>query len=502
VALILVGISLFYSNTIVTKVHQREKQRATQWADAIQKKVELVELTDSTFSRLRDKEREKMELWIEATKEVSQMSSMVDFQKDYSFPLEIINRNKDIPVILLDDLGQVSGSINLDFDAQDLRVKYPDKSIKQNEIVFEDSLKRMAEKWSKINEPFTVEIFDDLFMTYYYSDSKEIRRLERERDSLIISFSNELLNNDGLVPVILVDEKTQQIIGSNLDDYSKNEVRQSELKKRFNNKNEPIEMTFGNSKKYLLYYEQSNELTQLQYFPIVQFTIIGLFVLIAYLIFSTFRKAEQNQVWAGMAKETAHQLGTPLSSLMAWIELLDANEANQDYTFEMRKDILRLEKVTDRFSKIGSEAKLNDLDIVKTIQQILEYLRPRISKQVKIEFDSEGIHTAPHNGPLLEWVIENIVKNAVDAMEAKGFVKVSVSERHKVLYIDIQDSGKGISNKKLKTVFQPGYSTKKRGWGLGLSLVKRIIVEYHKGNVFVLRSELNKGTTFRVSLPK
>jgi signal transduction histidine kinase len=499
IALGLVGISLFVSNSIVQKVHEREKQRATQWADAIQKKVELVELTDSTFSRLRDREREKMQLWIEATKEVSKPTAL-DQNADFTFPFLIINKNTDIPVVLVDDQNTVSGHINIDFSEQDIQQQFPSLSQQEVTQVFEDSLLRLTKDWQKTNKPFTIEIIEGFFMTYYYTDSRQIRQLEKERDSLISSFSTELINNDGLVPVILVDDTRKKILGTNLPD-ERVQGDLSSILAQFEQQNEPIVMRFGNNRQLTLYYERSPELMQLQYFPIIQFLIIGLFVLIGYLIFSTFRKAEQNQVWAGMAKETAHQLGTPLSSLLAWTELLDQYEENKAYTPEMRKDIQRLEKVSDRFSKIGSEAKLDQTDIVYTIEQIINYLSPRLSKQVQINFDPEFHPAVPHNAPLMEWVIENLIKNAVDAMEAKGQITIEISKQHKLAHIDITDTGKGIPSNQVKSVFQPGFSTKKRGWGLGLSLVKRIVKEYHKGDVFVLHSELNKGTTFRINLP-
>jgi signal transduction histidine kinase len=229
--------------------------------------------------------------------------------------------------------------------------------------------------------------------------------------------------------------------------------------------------------------------------------VIGLFAIIGYLIFSTFRKAEQNKVWAGMAKETAHQLGTPLSSLMAWIQLLEAQGVDKMVTVEMQKDVDRLEKVTDRFSKIGSGAKLEDIDISATIRNVISYLRPRISDKVDVTVTTSDSLSALHNAPLIEWVVENIAKNAVDAMEGKGELNINVQGTTEWVHIDITDNGKGIPSNQLKRIFEPGFSTKKRGWGLGLSLVKRIVKDSHKGNVFVLDSQLNTGTTFRISLP-
>jgi signal transduction histidine kinase len=500
IALCIMGAFLFISNNIVSKVGDREMERARQWADAIRKKLELVQLTNRTFTQLRDKERKEMSLWIEATKEVSQASPL-DIDPNLDFPFKIINDNKDIPVILLDDHKFVSGFINLDLDTGDLRPLFPDLSKKELNRRFEDSLVKLADAWKKNNPPFTVEVYEGLFMTYYYNDSKEIVKLEAERDSLLNAFNNELINNEGLVPVLLMDASDSTIIGSNLDQYKLSEENLGKTIQDLKLQNQPLIIDFQDGTKNLLFFEDSEELKQLQYFPYIQFIIIGLFVFIGYLIFSTFRKAEQNQVWAGMAKETAHQLGTPLSSLMAWIQLLESQPVDPMIPKEMQKDVERLEKVTDRFSKIGSGGKLEESDLRVTVSNLLDYLRLRISDKVHIHFIAEEEVIAPHNPSLMEWVIENICKNAVDAMEGKGKLTVTVHKSPEWAHIDIKDTGKGISPKQIKTIFQPGFTTKKRGWGLGLSLVKRIVKDYHKGKVYVLESQVDVGTTFRISIP-
>lgn len=500
-ALLAVGVSLFVSNSIVSKVGERERERAKQWADAIKKKIELVRLTNRTFSQLRDKEREKMTLWIDATKEVSKPTPLNEIP-DYGFPLKIINGNKDIPVILMDDDKNISGNINLDFDTSYFRKQHPDFSPNQLIKAFDDSLVILAEMWEKRNPSFTIEVYKGLFMTYYYTDSKEIVKLERERDSLIKTFNDDLINNIGLVPVLLIDTDTKKIIGTNMKDVERNPENIDAYIDNLKLQNTPIIIDFKNGNTNTLYFDASPELKKLQYFPYIQFLVIGLFALIGYLIFSTFRKAEQNQVWAGMAKETAHQLGTPLSSLMAWVQLLEAQGVDQSITIEMQKDVDRLEKVTERFSKIGSGAKLEQSDISLTVRNVIAYLRPRISDQVSVSIDANEEIIVLHNAPLIEWVVENISKNAVDAMEGKGQLFVHVHHTNDWVFIDIKDTGKGIPAKQLKTIFEPGFSTKTRGWGLGLSLVKRIVKEYHKGTVTVLESQLNVGTTFRISLPR
>ena len=499
IAILLVGISLFISNSIVKGVSETERERARQWADAVKKKVELVQLTNNTFTKLRKLEREKMEVWMDATKELSK-DTPLDILPDYTLPLKIINDNKDIPVIVLDQKDNISAYNNISFDTLDLRKKANDFDLDLSKAL-EDSLKYLAQEWKNKGQVFTIEIYKNLYMTYVYNDSKGIVQLEKERDNFINAFNQELIDNTGLIPVLLVDAETNKVIGTNLLDNELKEKSIEEYINSFKLVNKPIDIDFQNGKKTILYFDESTELKRLKYFPYIQFSIIGLFILIGYIIFSTFRKAEQNQVWAGMAKETAHQLGTPLSSLMAWIQLLESQEVDKMITDEMMKDVVRLDKVTDRFSKIGSIPKLENRNINETIVNVVDYLRPRISNKVELTFHSTETIEANHNAPLLEWVIENICKNAVDAMSGQGKLDLYISTSPEWIHIDIKDNGKGIAPKKIKTIFEPGFSTKKRGWGLGLTLVKRIVKEYHKGKVFVLESQLDKGTTFRISLP-
>lgn len=501
IALVMVAASLWVSNSIVNKVSEREQLRARQWADAIKKKAELVEFTDRAFNQLREYERRKIKLWVDATKEISK-PIVGDIIPDYTFPLAIINENKDIPVILVDDENVISGYINLDFDTTALRRRYPNASPKLLNRYYEDSLFQLTKIWRKEHNAFKIEVVEGLTMTYCYTDSKRTVQLERERDSLINAFNRELITDSQLVPVVLITKENDSLIASNLPAKKTDAVHLDRTIKELAAMNDPLELSFSNRKTIELYFDDSQELRQLQYYPYIQFLIIGLFILIAYLMFNTFRKAEQNQVWAGMAKETAHQLGTPLSSLMAWIQLLEAQEVDPSIIAEMQKDVERLDTVSQRFSKIGSDAQLKPIDIRETVQGVVSYLRPRISQKVALEtrVPDEAI-PVNHNPPLMEWVMENIMKNAVDAMESSGSILVDVHTSPEWVHIDITDTGKGMTPAHYKTIFQPGFTTKKRGWGLGLSLVKRIVREYHKGKVFVLRSEPGKGTTFRISLP-
>lgn len=267
---------------------------------------------------------------------------------------------------------------------------------------------------------------------------------------------------------------------------------------------EPIVLELNSNEKWYVYYKDSLLLTQLRAFPYIQLSVIAIFLLVAYGVFSSSRKSEQDQVWVGLAKETAHQLGTPISSLMAWVELLKSrfNAPDDPLIMEMENDVKRLEMVADRFSKIGSKPILHNHIVYEVVEEFINYFRVRVSDKIEFVLSGDTQVEALINVPLFDWVIENILKNAVNAIEGPGIIKVEIRENlvKEQVFIDISDNGKGIPRLKFDTVFQPGYTTRKRGWGLGLSLTKRIVENYHQGHVFVKDSEIGKGTTFRIVL--
>jgi signal transduction histidine kinase len=319
-----------------------------------------------------------------------------------------------------------------------------------------------------------------------------------------ISIILEVIKKNETVPMIVVDENDEIKFVKNIDslkqinqEYLRQELEEMKLQ------NPPIVNHLTEDIKQYVYYKDSILLKRLFYYPYIQLAIIIVFIFIAYYAFNSTRKAEQNQVWLGMSKETAHQLGTPITSLMAWIELLKDNDnADPSLISEIQKDVNRLEIIANRFSKIGSEPKLVDVNIADQIQKSIDYMKLRVSSKVifKDNLADYSDYSLMVNPPLFDWVIENIFKNAIDAMEGIGSIEVSLSSVSQYMYIDITDTGKGISKKYYKTIFTPGYTTKKRGWGLGLSLTKRIVEEYHKGKIFVKKSELDRGTTFRIAL--
>lgn len=320
-------------------------------------------------------------------------------------------------------------------------------------------------------------------------------------------FYLQLIQSNKTVPIISTDNAGNVVAFLNIDsakvaanpDYLKKELRDMK------NFADPIAMEVGNGKYQYIYYKHSGLYTELLYYPYAQLIIIILFLTIAYTLFNTARRAEQNRVWVGMAKETAHQLGTPISSLSAWVDYLHESESTgsrKHILDEMDKDVKRLELIADRFSKVGSLPDLSERDLISELEATIDYIKRRASKKVNFTFShAEDVIPVKINPTLFNWVTENILKNALDAMEGSGDIHVQVEQQHKHILIDISDTGKGIPKSKFKTVFEPGYSTKKRGWGLGLTLARRITENYHKGKLFVKSSAAGKGTTFRIILP-
>ncbi|WP_317168991.1 sensor histidine kinase [Perlabentimonas gracilis] len=315
----------------------------------------------------------------------------------------------------------------------------------------------------------------------------------------------EVLENNTTVPVLLTDENDSILSHMNIrpSRLQTQEDAQRMLSQMKSSK-EPIVVTLIDGSKNIVYYKDSTTLVKLTYYPYVQLIVIILFIIASYYAFSHSRKAEQNRVWVGLAKETAHQLGTPTSSLLAWLELIRDSGIDPKLVANFEKDISRLEKVVDRFSKIGSSPSLRVTNLLTVIGSTVDYLRNRISSKISltVQFNSAESIPVPINETLFEWVLENVIRNSVDAIQSTGEVTVSVIDNTQVVFIDITDTGKGIPRSHFKTVFQPGYTTKSRGWGLGLTLSKRIIEVYHNGKLFVNSSEVDKGTTFRIVLNK
>lgn len=352
---------------------------------------------------------------------------------------------------------------------------------------------RLAKKLS-VEETKKIEIW-----------AEATRQLILADEATNTNFILMIIEGNTTIPVIMTDENDNMLSYRNMSFMGKSENKYfAEKIRRLKTKHEPIVVRLDDEQIQYIYYDDSLLLKQLYIFPYIQFGVIITFILVAYFAFSSTKRAEQNRVWVGLSKETAHQLGTPISSLLAWTELLRSKYPEDKLVLDMGKDVNRLRIIAERFSKIGSKPDLKQVKLYDTMENAINYMRGRSSNKVDIGFDFQmerNIKVAL-NVPLFEWVIENLCKNAIDAMNGSGKINITVIQKENHVNIDISDTGKGMERKMYKAIFSPGFTTKERGWGLGLSLAKRIIGEYHRGKIFVKDSEINTGTTFRIILPE
>jgi signal transduction histidine kinase len=484
-ALIIISASIFYTNILVNRFADEERTRVKVWAETVQRRIQMIDYNEGFYSQISKQERERVELFAKAYRRVLDGST----DEDLTFFVEIIRNNNSIPVIVADEQGKILMSKNL-LPGEDTITKLRGELLAQFSVY----------------EPISIQYSFQNKNILYYRESRVFSDLKRVMDDLVSSFLAEVASNASSVPVIITDSSAMKVLQyGNLDHqkmqdsaYVKNQLALMAAE------NTPIELNFLDYGKTLIHYKSSELLHQMQFFPIVQILIIALFLLIAYLLFSYARRSEQNQVWAGMAKETAHQIGTPLSSLIAWIELLKMNPNQIEGIDEMEKDVQRLELITERFSKIGSPPILEPANLVAEIEETIDYLRVRSSKKIEYQLIAPvtGSVILPLNVSLFMWVIENLCKNAIDAMGGSGKIKIIIKDEADVVKIDISDTGKGIQKADFQTIFNPGFTSKKRGWGLGLSLAQRIVREYHKGKIYVKSSTIGEGTTFRIVLNK
>ena len=333
-------------------------------------------------------------------------------------------------------------------------------------------------------------------MKLWAAATEQLIRADMQCD---VTLEQGVITNNTTIPVILTDSLFNVLSYKNIDIKNPTQEELKVLAVKYSQQHEPIKVDVGDDVQ-LICYGNSILYKKLFMFLIVQFFVIGLFVVLIILAIKLMKSSEQNKVWVGLSKETAHQLGTPISSLMAWIEIMKSKYPDDDMFLEMDKDVIRLRTVAERFSQIGSTTELKKSCVNDVIERQVEYIRTRFSTKVEMSFKSDGEYMAMLNVPLFEWVIENLCKNSVDAMEGKGHIDITMSGTDTHVLIDVKDDGKGIGIKNKNMVFSPGYTTKKRGWGLGLSLVKRIVEDYHKGRIYVLSSHVGVGTTFRIEL--
>ncbi len=482
-AVIIITISIYYTNRLVKRFAAQESKQIEMWAEAVQSHAELMNYTKVFFNEVGEQEQKRVQLLAKAYESFLEASP----EENTSIYLDIIQSNISIPVVITDNSAKIDLSINLPDHLKD-KTKFD---------------KEMMEEFS-IYQPIKIDLFGKT-KWLYYKESLIFTELKEVLDGLFELFINDVTDNAVGAPVIIIDSTDNSVLAYGNLDSIKMKDRKYVENQIYTMQEEcvPIKVNYLDDNKIYIYYRQSDLLMQMRYFPLVQILIFGLFALLAYLMFSYIRRSEQNQVWAGMAKETAHQIGTPLSSLMGWVELLKMEEKPFIGTSEMEIDIDRLKTITERFSKIGSIPTLERTDVVAVVDKTMRYMQHRFSS--KFEFDVQlpvREIVIPLNAALFSWVLENLTKNAIDAMSDKGKVTVELTEDDGNVFIDISDTGKGLPRSMYKQIFQPGYTSKKRGWGLGLSLAKRIIENYHKGKIFVKSSVVGQGTTFRIILKK
>mgnify|MGYP000017372870 CR=1 FL=1 len=432
-AAVIVVATLWYSNDIAQRIRVEEQTKVQLWSEAIVQRAELVGYTQHLFEELGDEERGKADRLADAYRLINNPPRGMDL----TFVTDYLWSNNTIPVLIFDDSDEML-----------YRVNVPDD-------VNVDSLRSVMKA---ANDPI---VFDDVGHTIYWSESVRFSELKDVMQDLIDSFISETVINSASVPVVMTDStKTEVIRYQRVDSAAvADPVELQGLLAAMASSNDPIEVSLPGEGRHFIYYADSVVLTQLRYYPLAQLILIAVFAFVAYLIFNGFRRAEQDQVWVGMAKETAHQLGTPLSALMAWVEVLRSEGVDESVLQELGKDLDRLRTVTDRFSKIGSEPELSSGDLWAFVSETMAYLERRMPRAV--EFDvvsSEGVVWAAFNPALFGWVLENLTKNAVDAMEGVGSLKMTLGTESGVAYLDVQDTGRGMSRRVQRQVFDPGFS--------------------------------------------
>jgi len=467
-----VGLStLLYTNHIANQMADEEQYKAKLWAEAIVRKAKLVRYTKELFGKLAEDERKKVNIYAQSTK----------FILSYD--------NNDLPAILVDQDGTITGARNIEIP----KVKTFDElpvDIRNAFSIYPPILVN-----TKVSKSYI-----------YYKDSNFFTKLRQTLNDLVETFISDVVLNTASAPVIITDEKMRILDVGNIDStVIRDSAALQQRMIKMQSANEPVEADLGEGSLRYIYYDDSSTLKQLRFFPYVQLGIFAVFLLIAYLAVSSSLRSEQNMVWVGMAKETAHQLGTPISSLEGWVEYLRDVEGIKDkpeILTELENDINRLSLVAERFSKIGSVPQLKPENVLNILDRDVSYMRRRASEKVTMTLNCPPDLRFLINHQLFDWVIENLLKNALDAMDGEGKISIEAFAHENDVIIEVTDSGKGIPKSKFSTIFEPGYSTKRRGWGLGLSLTKRIVEQYHKGKIFVKHSELGKGTTFRIVVPK
>lgn len=488
IMLVIVGIaatSIFYANKIADRIQKQEEAQVILWAKTISEKAKVLKMSNEIFLKLAEEERKKVEITSKAT----QLIAIDNYNENTtSLLLDIITLNNQIPLIQTDenyiitDYKNISQPIvkgkkisksnfNEFFKYPPIEVAYADK---KNYIFYKESI-------------------------IYQNISSVIKQSGQQ-------FVEEITNNTSMLPIVILNSNKQVITSANIpEEYSSNPTKLKSYIEDLTRSQEPIVLDIDPKKITYLYYKSSHLASYIKWFPIVLYAVLGAVFILAFAAIRNVRKYEKNQIWVGMSKETAHQLGTPISSLSAWLEVLYDQEnmpdSRRNVLGEMKKDINRLALIADRFSKIGSKPKLESIQLAEILTSCTDYLRKRGSSKIKLELiEIDPSLRVEINRQLFEWVIENLVKNAMDAIQHEGKIAMEVMKIKGRVLIDVKDTGKGMQPEDVDKIFEPGFTTKKRGWGLGLSLCKRIIEEYFYGKIYVLQTKIGIGTVMRIEL--
>lgn len=480
------AVSIFYANKIAERIKMQEQAQVILWAKAIEEKAKILKLSNEIFLKLAEEERKKVEITSRATQLLANENHN---ENTTSLFLSIVTLNNQIPLIQTDENLVITDFKNIDKNVQ--------KGIVLDKAKYPEFFKY---------KPIEV-VFSDKKNFIFYKESIIYQNISTVIDKSSDQFISEITNNASLLPIVLLDKNKKLIQSSNIPEEIKaNSQKFKDYLEELTNSHEPIILDIEPGNTKFLYYQSSNLASFVQWFPVVLYSVLAAILFLAFAAIRNVRRYEKNQIWVGMSKETAHQLGTPISSLSAWLEVLNENEAlpltQRNVVIEMKKDVSRLSLIADRFSKIGSKPKLDRINLHEILTTCFEYLKKRGSKKVHFQLkDIPPDLFVEINKELFEWVIENLVKNAFDSIHHEGEIAIETKLEKTQVYIDVIDTGKGIAPQDIEKIFEPGFTTKKRGWGLGLSLCKRIIEEYFNGKIYVLSSRLNHGTVIRVELP-
>ena len=474
-------VALWQVHHVAEQVRQNEESKVRLWASAIGQRNQLATATRQFFHEATLDEQRKMELYTD----ILQSFAEPDMNTDLGFSLRYVNYIVDsshTPIIIT--------------TSRDSLISVP------QEMAGTKLEGALMEEYSQ-NPPFSYNLWG-MQMTLYYKESEYYTRLREVLEGFTQSFLTDITQNSVLVPVIIVDSTRRHVVATgNIDSSLVNtpERLQAHLASVGN---DPIEITLPSGGLSYVYYETTPLLQALRWVPLFYFVIAAVLVFVSYYLFRTARSAEQNRIWVGLAKETAHQLGTPLSSLSGWLEYLHGKELTPEYAAEVDKDLRRLETITRRFSKIGSVPELKEDNVKEATLAAIGYLQSRSPRRVtfNVSFPEGETFLAPLNSYLFQWVIENLCKNAIDAMDGEGTITVVASQDARKIYLDISDTGRGMSPSVQRHIFDSGFTTKTRGWGLGLPLARRIIVQYHRGRLFLKYSVPGQGSCFRIVLKK